>query len=225
MIEPKVNGHRLNEFGAEMLEYTVGPCEFDSTFTLPLARIIPVSLKSRVKLRSVSITLDFSGRSDAAIAMAISKFTALLFGEAHLDLPDGFSYWGALKKVGTPAVKAPWIRQVTFSLMCFRHLPMQTNRLAGSSTIFADGNVATPMVVKIFPEEGTAEVSFCGITIKELDGPVTIDGIYTTILDDAGNNRFCYSDITEWPKLNPGDNIITVSGAAIFEISYYPIFL
>ena len=221
----EINGRPLTEFSAELVAYSVGPCEFDSTYTLPLARIIPVSLKSRVKLRSVAFTLDFSGQSDADIALAISKFTANLFGEVHLDLPDGFSYWGALKKIGTPEVKAPWIQQVTFTLMCFRHLAMQRQTVTGSTTIFAEGNVATPMVVTIRPDAGTDEVTFCGITVKDLERPVTIDGVYTTILDADGNNRFGHSDIKEWPTLSPGDNTITVSGAATFEISYYPIFL
>ena len=225
MIEPKINGHRLVEFGAEMVEYTVGPCGFDDTYILPPARIIPVTLTSRVKLRTVTMTLDFMADSARKAALNISKVTAMLFGENHLILPDGFCYWCAYTKSSTPAEKAPWIWQVKFTFVGFRHDAMETIKLTESSTIYIDGNVETPLIVTITPADDTTEVTFNGITVSNMDGAVTIDGVYTTVLDADGLNKFQDTDMTKWPVLEPGNIDVTVSGDAVFEISYYPIWL
>ena len=223
-IETKINGRRLMDFGAEIVEYTVGPCDFDDTYILPPARVIPVPLTSRAKLRTITITLDFSGTAHD-VAMSISKMTAMFFGEVHLVLPDGFGYWCAYDKASTPKEKAPWIWQVKFTFVGTRHGAKQTILLSQSASVFIDGNVETPAIVTITPEEETTEVTFNGITVVNLSGPVTIDGLYTTVLDSDSNNKFADTDMTEWPKLQPGFFDISVSGAAVFEIGYYPIYL
>lgn len=225
VIEPKINGHRLVEFGANMVEYTVGPCEFGDTYVLPPARIIPVSLSSHIRLRTITVTLDFEGKTAHDVSMAISRMTAMLFGEVHLVLPDGFGYWCAYEKASTPKEKAPWIWQVKFTFAGFRHGNKQKITVTEPSTIFVDGNVETPLSVTITPEEGTTEIIFNGISVRNLTGPVTIDGIYTTIKDFNGYNKFKDTDMTEWPKLVPGNAEIIVDGAATYEISYYPIWL
>lgn len=225
MVEPKINGHRLAEFGAEMVEYTVGPCGFEDTYMLPPSRIIPVSLASRIKLRTVTVTLDITAETAHEAAMTISKLTAMLFGEVHLILPDSFCYWCAFTKASTPVEKAPWIWQVKFTFSGFRHGAKQTIILVGPGTIFVDGNVETPATVMIAPKEGTSKASFGEITVSELSGAVTIDGVYTTILDSDGYNKFRDTNMTRWPTLQPGENEISVDGDAVFEVSYYPIWL
>ena len=225
MIEPKVNGYRLKEFGAEMVAYSVGPCEFDDTYMLSLSKIIPVALSARIKLRTIKVTLDFSGRSDQAIALAISQFTAELFGELHMELPDGFLYWCAFEMASTPVVKAPWIQQVSFTFAGFRHLAKESFRLVGSETVYINGNVTTPLIVKVTPIDGATEAEFNGIPLQNMKGSVTIDGVYTTVLDASGVNKFRDTNMTEWPKAEPGYVDITVSGNAQFDVSYYPIFL
>lgn len=225
VIEPKINGYRLAEFGANMVGYTIGACDLDDTYILPSSGIIPVILASRVKLRQITMTLDFEGESAHDVALAISKMTAMFSGEVHLLLPDGFYYWCAYEKASTPTEKAPWIRQVKFTFSGFRHGRKQTFTLAENSTVFIDGNVETPLIVKITPVAGTTEAVFNGVKVTELSGSVTIDGVYTTILDADGMNKFKDTDMTEWPKLKPGFAEIAVEGAATFEVSYYPIWL
>ena len=225
LIEPKINGHRLAEFGAHMVEYTVGPCKFDDTYMLPPSRIIPVPLATRAKLRTVTMTLDFEGGTARNVALSISKMTAMLFDEVHLVLPDGFAYWCAYESASTPKEKAPWIWQVKFTFSGFRHDMLQTITLTDSASIFVDGNAETPLIVTITPDEDTKEVTFNGITVSDLSGPVTIDGVHTTVMDADGKNKFSDTDMTEWPKLSPGNAEITVDGAATYEIKYYPIWV
>lgn len=225
MVETKINGHRLVEFGAELVEYTVGPCDFDDTYTLPPSSIIPVYLSSRIKLRTITITLDFMAETAREAALAMSKLTSMLFGEVHLVLPDGFCYWSAYTKCSTPKEKAPWIWQAKYTFVGFRHGAKQTIQLASSMPIFVDGNIETPLIVKITPEDGTTEATFNGITVSDMTGAVTIDGVYTTVLDADGYNKFADTDMTKWPTLQPGEAEIVVSEGAVYEVSYYPIWL
>ena len=78
------------------------------------------------------------------------------------------------------------------------------------------------MIVTLTPASGVSSMTFQGITISS-SRPVTIDGFYTTVKNDLGNNVFGDTTMTEWPKLTPGENTITMTGVAKAEISYYPI--
>lgn len=225
VIEAKVNETRLKDFNAHLLEYPVGPCEFSENYMLPDARIIPVSIKSRVRLRTIDLKIDFEGETAHDIALSISKFTAELSGEVHLSLPDGFQYWCAFTSASTPKEVAPWIQQATFSFVGFRHIRKKTFKLNSSCDVFIEGNVETPAIVKITPGEDTTEVTFNGITITNLENSVTIDGVYTTVKDELGANKFADTNMTEWPKLYPGSMTIGIVGNATVEVSYYPIYL
>lgn len=224
MTEPVINGNRLKDLNAEMVKYEVGPAETDETYMLPAARVIPMALSARVRLRPVSITLDFLGKPKYT-ALAISELTASLMKEVHLELPDGFLYWGGLTKISTPKEKAPWIQQVQFTFACFRHLDMETFPVFSSGTVYINGNVKTPIIVELTPAEGETEATINGVTVKEMAGPVTINGVDTTVLDASGTNWFRHTNLTKWIELEPGHVPIELSEGATAKISYYPIFL
>lgn len=225
MVDTRINGMLLKVFHAELLEYTVGQCDYSDGYILPSGRLIPEKLRSRVGLRPITLTIDFEGKSLYEITLEISKVTAMLRKEAKLLLPDGFYYWCEFDKASTPKQKAPWIMQVKFTLSGFRHGPMQYVTLSESQTIKVEGNYETPATLHITPDDGITEVTVAGITVTNLTGSVTIDGIYTTIMDENGLNKFRDApDMTAWPCLQPGENEIAVSEGATVEISYYPIY-
>lgn len=224
MVQTKINGIPLESYKCDLLEYTVGASDFSKGYMLPSARIIPAKISSHIGLRAITLLLDFVGESDHDITMAISRMTADLRKEAHLLLPDGFYYWCEFGKCSAPKRKAPWIQQVKFTLYGFCHGPMQYETVAQSQTVVAAGNYETPAILHIIPDDGVDEVTVCGVTIRNLSGAVTIDGVKTTIKDDAGLNKFRDADMTEWPKLQPGENEITVSDGVVVEIGYYPIY-
>ena len=118
---------------------------------------------------------------------------------------------------------APWIDQVTFYLHGLRHEEIVTQHFAASGKMAVEGNMKTPAIVKLTPASGSSSMSFNGITVNS-SSVVIIDGVYTTVKDANGNNVFGSTDMTEWPKLAPGDNTITISGCSA-DISYYPIYV
>lgn len=225
MVETKINGRLLKVFRANLLEYTVGECDYEGGYMLPAARMIPEKLSSRIGLRPITLTLDFEGSSFHEITLTISEVTAMLRKEARLLLPDGFYYWCEFDKASTPKAVAPWILQVKFTLSGFRHGPMQYKTLSSTKTIKVEGNYETPAKLVITPDEGVTEFTVAGISVVNVTGTVTIDGIFTTIKDENGMNKFKDApDMTVWPTLQPGENEISVSDGVTVELSYYPIF-
>jgi len=225
MTETRINGRFLSVFHANLLEYTVGDTDYSDGYILPAGRMIPQKLSSRIGLRPITMTIDFEGESLYEITMAISEVTAMLRKEARLLLPDGFYYWCEYDGASAPKQVAPWIMQVQFSFSGFRHGPMRYLMLSESQTVEVCGNYETPAVITVTPDDGVTEFTVAGITIENVTGPVTIDGIYTTITDVNGGNKYRDAPgMTQWPSLQPGENTIDVSGGVSVEIGYYPIY-
>lgn len=221
----KINGIAPEYFGAHLLDYSIGPCDYKNGYFLPPRRMVPAKLTPKIGLRPISLTFDFEGNDRNEISRCISKLTAKLQKEARLVLPDGYNYWCELDSISTPKEKAPWIQQVKFSFSGFRHGPLDEIQFSSDCSVFIAGNCETPAIVKITPAVNAETVVFNGITVENVSGPIVIDGIYTTIKDEDGNNIFADTDITEWPKLKPGENAMTIDGIALVELSYYPIYL
>lgn len=164
IINTRINGFDISNFGASLLSYEIGPSGYEKGYFKPPARMIPVKLATNVGLRTIKLTLDFEGSSRRDIAVAISRVIALLRQETSLLLPDGFHYWCEYKSSTAPQEMAPWISQVTIELEGFRHEPLVTQQFTSPGTIFVGGNCKTPAVVKITPSGPT--VTFNGITIS-----------------------------------------------------------
>ncbi len=223
MMKTVINGIELEAFGGYLLSYEVGPTAYENNYVKPPARLVPVKLQTRVGLRSIRLKIDFEGESMREITLAISRVTAILRQETSLMLPDGFHYWCEYVSASEPQEMAPWILQVEFELIGFRHEPMETKVFTASgSYVTVEGNCTTPAVVKITPSAST--VVFGGITFTDVtEGEIVIDGVFTTVTDEDGENIFAKCDMTAWPDLEPGLNEITFSGASRVEVSYYPI--
>lgn len=220
----KINGYPLEMFEAHLLNYTVGACEYSNGYFVPTNSMFPVKLKGNKGIRPITLELDFEGDSLKNITTNISNFTAMLQKGAEIILPDGFHYTCSYDSTTEPEEKAPWIMQVKFSLSGCRHRAMETATLTESGTISVDGNNETPAIIKIIPNENTQEVTVNGITVSNITDTVIIDGINKTVMEN-GVNVYANTNLTKFPVLQNGYNSIEISGNAIVEISYYPIFL
>lgn len=220
-ISPTINNHLLGEWGAALLSYEVGPCSYSNGYLKAPGKIFPVKLKPNIGLRSIVLIMDFMADSPVETAMAISRMTDELMSGPEIMLPDGFLYWCEYDGASSQERMAPWIEQVKFELHGVRHSHIVKKTLTASGVVKASGNMETPMIVELTPS-GSGGMTFCGISIDS-ELPVTIDGVFTTVKNSLGNNVFGSTDMTEWPKLNPGNNEITMSGVSEAVISYYPL--
>ncbi len=231
----RMNGVQPSTYNANLVDFTVGACSYDNGYMLPKSSMRPYALKPTYGTRDITITLDVSGKDYHDISLQISRITANLQQEdCLLQLPDGFYYHCAYEKASTPKEKAPWIWQVKYTLVGWKTAAMQTVSMTGTKVIRVDGNVKTPVILTITPATsgGTVEIEgltfFKGtgsITVNNVTGKITIDSIRKTVMDEAGNNLFADTDISEFPNLSPGKNIITATGASEVLVRFWPAFV
>ncbi len=223
--EAMINNAPLSLYKAELVEYSVGACEYSNSYLIPPAGFIPVKVDGNVGTRKVSITLDIFGDSSAEIAMRISELTAALHKNAELFLPDEFYYTCVYTGCSEPEEKAPWISQVTFDFEGYRHRALTTEEFTSSGKMFVEGNCGAPAIISIVPNSaGVKTASVNGITIKNIIGTVVIDGIEKTVTQ-GGKNKFADTNLARFPTLQPGYNDIMIDGNVTVGISYYPIYL
>lgn len=223
-VAPRINGMLLNIFDAEMLDdYSIGPCNYDGGYVLPPSATFPIILAGKVGVRSLSITLDFTGETRYERTLTISQFTQILQEGCELLLPDGFYYTCVYSGASTPKDKSPWITQVSFSLLAVRHgsKVIETFK-TGVNTLNVKGNCNAPAILKIKATD--TEVTVCGFTIKNIKGEVIIDGMEGTVLENGLNKFGDIENMTKFPEFNAGKNSIEIIGNAEVTIIYFPIF-
>lgn len=223
-IKPQINGKLLDIFNAEMLKYEIGPCNFEGGHVLPPSATFPILLAGKIGVRNISITLDFTGDTARQIALSISEFTEILHKGCELFLPDGFEYFCVFNSASTPTEMAPWISQVSFSLIGVRHDSLVTKKFStGENTIYIEGNCNAPAIIRIKATD--TEVTVCGFTVTNITDEVIINGIDITALENGVNKYGDIENMTEFPKFPPGYNTFEIVGNAEVTISYYPIYI
>ena len=219
-----INDMPLSLYRAEMLEYKIGACDYANGYFLPPTSMIPVKLPPQIGMRSLMLTIDFSGEKEIDAMLAISKITANLQSGAEIRLPDGFIYSCVFEAASAPVQKAPWIWQVRFSLSGYRHGQIEKVKLTQSDSIFVIGTYKTPAIIKI--TTSSSSVTVMGITVSNITStdPIVIDGISKKVTQ-SGSNKFGDTDLVKFPMLEIGYNAVTIEGTAAVEVSYYPIFM
>lgn len=224
MTEMKVNDMPLSDYGAKLLAYEVDDSDRSDGYILPSSRIIPVKLRSKISLRTISVLLDFEGTDLEDITMKISDFTAQVREKADLILPDGFCYWCEYEGASAPENVAPWIMQVKFNFSGFRHGPLMNYYFSKTTYVMVKGNYETPAIITVTPDPGVSEFTVCGIKVVNVKGPVTIDGIRTTITENGKNKFKDAPGMTSWPLLQPGSYQIPMTAGVKVKVEFYPIY-
>lgn len=223
IFEPTANGIPLERWNAHMLSFSVGVCDFSNGYVLPPKASFAIDLTGDIGLRPIVIDLDFEG-TRYEIAKNVSNLTALLHKGADLFLPDGFYYRCVFSGADAPKEMAPWISRCSFSLYGVRHDALHTEVLSKSGRIYVDGNRKTPVIISLTPSVGTQEMTVNEITVSNVSGSVTIDGLAKTVMS-GGINKFVDTNIVTFPVLFPGENNISISGVAELKLSYYPLYV
>lgn len=218
---PLINGQSYSMYKADLVSYKVGAPSLKNNHMFPINSVFPVMLKGNVSTRNVSLSIDFEGDDQRESARNMSDLTALFKEGVDLFLPDGFFYRCVLSTVSDAVIKAPWIIQHTYNLVGFRHGREIKEIITKSTNIFVEGNLNTRPVYTITTSESSLIVD--GITINNITGTIVIDSQKGFITED-GNNKFSDSDITDFPVLSPGLHHFEISGEAVVQISYLPIF-
>lgn len=213
-------------FKASLLDYRVGPPEISNSYLSWKNNIIPVKLNEAIGVRPLKIDLEFEGENPHEALLNISDMTAELLHETDILMPDGFYYFSILKSVSEPKLKGNSYYTVTFELVCYRHGAMVSKEFSSSGSIDVLGNHKAPAIITIENAAGTVTVN--DITVRNVNHKVIINGFDKTVFetdDVVTSNKFKDCDMTTFPALNPGVNMIEISGAGKVTIEYQPIYL
>lgn len=212
---------------ARLLDYKVGPPNISSAYLSQSNSVIPIKLKENIGTRPITLELEFEGESCHESLLNISNLTAELLYENELMLPDGFYYFCIINKVSTPKFEGGTFYSVTFELVGYRHGPRQKKEFTESGSIDVLGNCKAPAIITI-ENATTSSVTVNDITVNDITATVTINGIDKTVFETDGvvtRNKYKSCDMTKFPSLSPGVNIIDITGAAKVTIEYVPIYL
>ena len=225
-----IDGRGSSEFGARLLaSYSVGGASLERTRVRPAAGMRFVPAGSRVGLKQLSLPVHVFGQSPRDAQQKKSALDAALLADpVELALPDGFLYTASCDEIGevTEYSQDGCILAGSYKLSGFRHGPLETVCLpAGGGRIWVKGT-APDMECRITCTAGALSTSYLmagilWVTVSAGD-VLCLDGIHR-IVTRNGKNALNQCDLTRWPLLAPGENILTAPDALTVE--YYPIYL
>lgn len=217
-------------FGARLLStYSVGGASLERSRVMPAAGMQFIPIASRYGLRSITLPVHIFGDSPRAAGEAKSKLdAALLQDPVEIFLPDGFWYTASLDSIGdvTEVTADGCILAGTYELSGFRHDALKTVQLpAGGGTLYADGT-APDMECRLSVTVGaTADyylmAGILWVSVSAGDRLV-LDGINHTVLRN-GVSELGRCDLTRWPLLAAGNNVLTAPDP--MQVEYYPIWI
>ncbi|MGN0706771.1 MAG: hypothetical protein ACI4JC_02075 [Faecalibacterium sp.] len=225
-----VDGRGASEFGARLLaDYTVGGAQLTRGRLQLAAGMRFVPLATRCGLRKISLTVDLYGTTPRRVQEQKSNLdAAFLTDPVELILPDGFQYTASLDSIGEvkELTRDGCVLEGGYKLSGFRHGPSETVTLpAGGGTLYASGT-APDMECSIRCTVGadTGAYLMAGVLWVNVSAgdALVLDGIHRAVLRN-GENALNQCDLTRWPLLAPGKNVLTAPDPMI--ITYYPIYL
>lgn len=225
-----VDGRGSSEFGARLLaSYSVGGAAIERQRVRPSAGMRFVPAGSRIGLKQLSLPVHVFGQNPRDAQQKKSALDAALLADpVELALPDGFLYTASCDSIGevTEYSQDGCILAGSYKLSGFRHDLLETVHLpAGGSIMWAKGT-APDMECRLTCTVGTAADSYLmagilWVSVKAGD-VLVLDGIRRKVTRNS-ENALNQTDLTQWPLLAPGQNILTAPDALTVE--YYPVWL
>ena len=225
-----VDGRGSSEFGARLLaSYSIGGASLNRSRVQPTAGMRFIPAGSRVGLREISLPVHVFGQSPLEAQLQKSALDAALLADpVELYLPDGFLYTASCDSIGevTEYSQDGCILAGSYKLSGFRHGPLRTIQLPAGGGEFLVQGTAPDMECRLTCTVASASDSYLMAGILWVDvkaGDVLVlDGIHRAVTKN-GAHALNQTDLTRWPLLAPGRNVMTAPDAMTVE--YYPIYL
>jgi hypothetical protein len=226
-----VNGIPLSEWGGmALLDYSVGETELQNPFFLGINRTTPLLLKTMFGARTLTLTIQFEGRTLHDAKMRRSRFNAEVAGKSEIYIPDdGFFYSCICQSLGEERLVGQCESnakvEATYTFTAFRHGATVIESVPPWQA-FKDG-----LYSKSYPQINclsTVPQTDCKLTTTvDADAPafvlggaefgpvsagdvLTVDGIRKLVLK---NGEDCsasmhWAAFSSFPSLTPGENTI-----------------
>lgn len=213
-------------YNANILDFAEGGYSISNNYVQPPGGLQFVKLTPPgLPLKKLKITLDIAGSSYFDLETKVSSLTALFYSSrlSLSDFGDGMTWDCILTATSEIKEVAPWIYQISFTFAGYKKGEIITvTPSVFPATITVSGNYETDPVITL--TDCSAEIKIFGITISNITGTVIIDSVNKRITDN-GSNKLLDCDLTSFPKLQPGQNTISLTGTATVAIAYSPIYM
>lgn len=231
LSEPMVNGKLFSAYGGAMLfDYTVGGTEIANDYFKGRNRSSWNQLSTVFGMRSINLSILFTGPDLNRVTLQKSQFDAACFGQIELFLPDGFFYTANTVSVGDSSIVGIGETQTAikadYSFEGIRHSPLVTATLsAGGGTVYCQSTLPfTDCILSCTVTAPATSYVLGGATFKNVQAGETLvfDGINKRILRGGapGANNVNW---TVFPQLIPGANNLTCVDAV--TVQYYPVYM
>jgi phage-related protein len=224
-----INHNHISEYGAKLLDRQISLSEIKLDSFWPDGSISPcVSKDVKYRYKTLTVDIEFHGtpaqiEMNKGIALKDMSISTIKF-----DAID--HYYSGFVSGTNIKTKVPGFEVVTVTMLVIEHedeIISHFNRSL-SATIQLNSNATTPVILEITPAADLASAAITGlgedISIYNLTTgqSIIIDGEKGTVTENGQNK---YPDYDSWgfPKLVPGENIITVDNQNLdIAIKYKP---
>lgn len=225
-----IDGRGSSEFGARLLaEYSVGGVSIERQRVQPAQGLHFIPCATRLGLKEITLPVHVYGATPRQAQERKSALDAALLADpVELYLPDGFCYTASCDSIGevTEYTQDGCILAGSYKLSGFRHGPLHTIPLPAGGGEFLVQGTAPDIECRLTCTVTSTSDSYLmagilWVDVKEGD-VLCLDGIKLAATKN-GENALNQCDLTRWPMLAPGRNILTAPDALTIE--YYPIYL
>lgn len=240
--EMTIDGISIDAYNARLLSYSVsGTSLTNNTSALTDVMKMPSLFSTVLGTRQLTVTLTFYPHhlgTDATNTSIMSRyaaatenivaFEAAIIGKiVEISLPDGFLYTAMVNVLSAATFDGSGEHDVTYTFAAIRHRSELTANVEPNGKIICQSTTVCPCKIIVTMPQYTSLMTLMGFLIQrvEAETELIVDSINGTITQ-GGVNKFLDTTMIEFPKLTPGENIISCSDeTAKIKVVYTPIYV
>lgn len=215
-------------FNADLKEYKVEPGTLTVDYQQRIGKSGLLLFGSESTPKLLTLAFYIGGEDEDEAQINAERLIQSCARECVIRIgPSRFEYDALLS--GAPTVENTGVQcylLVTLVLYAVRRMPLvSVDFNAATLRLENPGAVASGLRIILIPTQKITSMQVGDVTVKDLAAniPFIVDGLSGTITAD-GENRFADTDLTDFPKIYPGENEFTLSQAVPATLEYYPTF-
>lgn len=213
-------------YNADLISFSVIPGEITRNFR-ELPGLSDFGLYgTTVNTKTAELQVYIGGPSDDHAQINVSNFRAACMSCVLTFEGSLFEYPAILTKIETTYTGVDSYHLVKCTFTVIRRKPLVKAMLTKTGVIYNEGNTPSGLRIDISSPKNTGVFEICGVRIVTLNAgkTLTIDGMAGKITE-GGVSRFGDAYLIDFPKIKPGKNEIIMTGSALVNLSFYPVFL
>ncbi|MCD8124282.1 MAG: hypothetical protein LUE23_04485, partial [Lachnospiraceae bacterium] len=160
----------ISEAGARQWTVSFSSCDISSNSEWIEGSPIPILFRNTTSFKTLTIKLMLTGSGREALLQARSDILAKLLDPCKLTLDNyGHYFYGIMTKHSSPnELSMQHFHTLTFEFDCYEYSEEQSVSVSGNTQfeVINPGNILTPLILEITPQEELDELEIRGICRK-----------------------------------------------------------